>query len=75
MQHQSLSRPPVRPVPVEFEGEPLGVAVPYDGGYRFLAVRFSAFPIDGQTFETLEATRAALGAAVLAQHNARLETL
>jgi hypothetical protein len=75
MQPQSISRPLARPVPVEFEGEPLGVAVPAEGGYRFLAVRFSAFPIDGQTFESLDAARAALGAAVLAQNNARLETL
>lgn len=76
MQHQALTRPPAsRPIPVEYAGEPLGVVVPSDAGYRFLAVRFSAFPIDGQTFDSVEAAEAALGAAILDQQNARLAHL
>jgi len=65
MQHEILSRPPApRPVAIEVDGEPLGIVVPADAGFRFLAVRLSAFPIDGQTFESVEAARRALGAAV-----------
>jgi hypothetical protein len=65
MQHEILPRPSApRPVAIEVDGEPLGVVVPADAGYRFLAVRLSAFPIDGQTFESIEAARQALGAAV-----------
>ena len=65
MQHEILPRPPApRPVAIEVDGEPLGVVVPADSGFRFLAVRLSAFPIDGQTFESIDAARRALGAAV-----------
>ena len=65
MQHQTFSRPPSsRPVTIEVDGEPLGVVVPSDEGYRFLAVRLSAFALDGQTFETIDTARIALGEAV-----------
>jgi hypothetical protein len=65
MQHEIVSRPPTpRPVAIEVDGEPLGIVVPADAGFRFLAVRLSAFPIDGQTFESVEAARRALGEAV-----------
>lgn len=53
-----------RPVAIEVDGEPLGVVVPADEGFRFLAVRLSAFPIDGRTFESVEAARMALDRAV-----------
>lgn len=62
MQQEILPRPSApRPVAIEVDGEPLGVVVPADSGFRFLAVRLSAFPLDGQTFETIEAARQALG--------------
>lgn len=65
MQHSTFSRPPsARPVAIEIDGEPLGVVVQSTGGYRFLAVRLSAFDLDGQTFDTVEAARRAVGAAV-----------
>ena len=65
MQHQSLSRPPgVKPVAIEVDGEPLGVVVPASEGFRFLAVRFNAFSIDGEIFASIEAARAAASAAV-----------
>ena len=65
MQHEILDRPSApRPVAIEVDGEPLGVVVPADAGFRFLAVRLSAFPLDGQTFESIEAARQAIGDAV-----------
>jgi len=65
MQHETLShsRQP-RPVAIEVDGEPLGVVVPSEHGYRFLAVRLAAFALDGQIFETVDAARSALGDAV-----------
>jgi len=35
-----------------------------DEGYRFLAVRFSAFALDGHMFETVEAAQLAIGEAI-----------
>ena len=65
MLHQTFPRPPSsRPIAIEIDGEPLGVVVPSDAGYRFLAVRFSAFALDGQTFESVEHARRVIGAAV-----------
>ncbi len=65
MQHQTISRPPSsRPIAIEIDGEPLGVVVPSDEGFRFLAVRFSAFALDGQTFESVEQARSVIGAAL-----------
>lgn len=65
MQHQSFSRPPAaKPVTIEIDGEPLGVVVPSDEGYRFLAVRFSAFALDGRTFGSVDEARQTIGAAI-----------
>lgn len=65
MQYQTISRPPAsRPIAIEVDGEPLGVVVPSDAGFRFLAVRFSAFPLDGQIFESVEQARATIGDAI-----------
>jgi hypothetical protein len=56
MQHTPSGRPQdQRPIVIEVEGEPLGVVVPADEGFRFLAVKLPVFAIDGQTFETIEA--------------------
>lgn len=52
---------PARPIAIEVDGEPLGVVVPTPEGFRFLAVRYSAFGIDGQIFDSVEAARAAAG--------------
>lgn len=72
MQHQTFpSRPPApKPVAIEVDGEPLGVVIPADKGYRFLAVRFNAFAVDGKVFTTVEEARDAVGAAV---HNSEPE--
>lgn len=68
MQHQTFSRPPAaKPVTIEIDGEPLGVVVPSGEGYRFLAVRFSAFALDGRTFGSIEEARLTIGAAVHAE--------
>ena len=65
MQHQSIARPPAtRPIAIEIDGEPLGVVVPSDAGYRFLAVRYVAFPLDGRVFDSVEQARRTIGAAI-----------
>jgi hypothetical protein len=65
MQHQTISRPPTpKPVAIEVDGEPLGVVVPADEGYRFLAVRLNAFAVDGRIFTSVEAARDAVSAIV-----------
>ncbi len=62
MQHQTISRPTTaKPIAIEVDGEPLGVVLPSDQGFRFLAVRFAAFEHDGQIFESVEQARATLG--------------
>ena len=69
MQYQTHPRPPApKPVAIEVDGEPLGVVVPSGEGFRFLAVRLSAFALDGQTFASIKAAELALGAAVRAEH-------
>jgi len=68
MQQQTISQPPsTKPVTIEVDGEPLGVVIPSDEGYRFLAVRYSAFALDGQTYDSVEEARLAIGAAIHAE--------
>ena len=65
MQHQTFSRPPMsKPIAIEVDGEPLGVVVSADEGYRFLAVRLNAFAVDGRIFTTIEAASDAVSAVV-----------
>lgn len=65
MQHEIVTRPPAsRPIAIEVDGEPLGVVVPSGEGYRFLAVRYVAFPLDGRIFDSVEEARLTLGAAI-----------
>lgn len=66
MQHQTFSsRPPApKPIAIEVDGEPLGVVVPADEGFRFLAVKLNAFAVDGKIFTTVEAARDAVSAVV-----------
>lgn len=68
MQHDPRTAKPNgnKPVTIEVRGEPLGVVVPEARGYRFLAVRFNAFAIDGQVFPSIEAARKAADAATAA---------
>ncbi len=60
-----INRPTTRPIQIEVDGEPLGVLVPQGDAYRFLAVRFPVFAIDGQTFASVE------DAVIAAGHAAR----
>lgn len=60
MQHSFVEKPNGnKPIAIEVDGEPLGVVIPEGGGFRFLAVRFNAFGIDGQRFATLDEARQA----------------
>ena len=65
MQHTHLQKPGGnRPIAIEVDGEPLGVVVRQDEGYRFLAVRYNALVIDGQVFPSVEAAKIAVTEAV-----------
>ena len=65
MQYQNISRPPtVKPIAIEVDGEPLGVVVPSDEGFRFLAVRFAAFPLDGRIFDSVEEAQVTISASL-----------
>lgn len=60
MQEQNLDRTKVqKPIVIEVGGEPLGVVVAHELGFRFLAVKLPAFAIDGQTYATVEKARIA----------------
>ena len=65
MQERSLDRTQVhKPIVIEVAGEPLGVVIPHEGGFRFLAVKLPAFAVDGQHFETVEKAHFAVSQAV-----------
>ena len=48
----------------------LPTLVPSDEGYRFLAVRYAAFALDGRIFDSVEEARTTLGAAIHAEDQA-----
>ena len=61
MQHVPFEKPhSAKPIAVDVDGEPKGVLVALDTGFRFLAVKFDAFGVDGQIFESIEAAEAAV---------------
>jgi hypothetical protein len=61
MQHAHFEKPhSARPIAVDIDGEPKGVLIAADEGYRFLAVKLDAFGVDGQLFSTVEAAEAAV---------------
>ena len=65
MQERSVDRTKVhKPTVIEVAGEPLGVVIPHEGGFRFLAVKLPAFAVDGQHFETVEKAHFAVSQAV-----------
>lgn len=53
-----------RPIAIDIDGEPKGVLVSLDPGFRFVAVKLDAFGVDGQVFETVEAAEAAVRGAL-----------
>ena len=68
MQQNTVNRAKVhKPIVIDVSGEPVGVVVPQEGGYRFLAVKLPAFVVDGQHFGTVEDARSAVTQAVQGQ--------
>ena len=69
MRHSHVEKPNGnRPITIEVEGEPIGVVIPGEEGFRFLAVRFHAFPLDGRIFDSVDAARAAASLALNDAH-------
>jgi len=65
MQENSLNRAErLRPIVIEVGGEPQGVVVPSEGGYKFVAVKLPAFAMDGQHFPSIETAHLAVRRAV-----------
>ncbi len=61
MQHAKFEKPhSAKPIAVDIDGEPKGVLVAHDTGFRFLAVKLDAFGVDGQVFASIEAAEAAV---------------
>ena len=61
MQHAHFEKPhSAKPLAVDIDGEPKGVLVAHDAGFRFLAVKLDAFGVDGQVFASIEAAEAAV---------------
>ena len=58
-----MSKPHTKPIQIEIAGEPVGVVVPSNGRFRFIAVKLNAFPLDGRLFDSIGDARAALHAA------------
>lgn len=67
MQLARIEKPQgTRPIAVDVDGEPKGVLVADTQGFRFLAVKFDAFAVDGQVFKSVEQAEDAVRAAVRA---------
>lgn len=65
MQENNLNQAErLRPIVIEVGGEPQGVVVPADGGYKFVAVKLPAFAMDGHLFPTIETAHLAVTHAV-----------
>jgi len=61
MQHAQFEKPnSAKPIAIDIDGEPKGVVVASDAGFRFLAVKLDAFGVDGQLFDSVEAAEAAV---------------
>ncbi|THK37952.1 hypothetical protein EHS39_10655 [Ensifer sp. MPMI2T] len=54
---------------IEFAGEAVGALIPDNGQLRFVAVKYSVWPLDGQVFQTPEDARRAI--AMLQAHRQR----
>jgi hypothetical protein len=61
MQHAHFEKPhSLKPIAVDIDGEPKGVLVVHQDGFRFLAVKLDAFSVDGHVFASVEAAEAAV---------------
>ena len=68
MQHAHFEKPhSLKPIAVDIDGEPKGVLVAHEGGFRFLAVKLDAFGVDGQEFTSVEAAEAAVRSSLRGQ--------
>jgi hypothetical protein len=63
MPHPAERPATAKPIVIEVAGEPLGVAIPSGGKFRFMAVKLPVFAIDGKEFESIAAAREAAQAA------------
>ena len=50
---------------IEYAGEPVGITVPENGQFRFIAVKFHVMDLDEQVFASPEAVNAAIRALVV----------
>jgi hypothetical protein len=58
MQHAPFEKPhSAKPIAVDIDGEPKGVLLALDAGFRFLAVKFDAFGVDGRCSKPLKPPR------------------
>ncbi len=48
-----------KPIVISVAGEPQGVVVPNGQDFRFMAVKLGVFPLDGKTFDSIEAAHLA----------------
>jgi len=63
-----------KPVSVPQRGEPQGILVDNGGTYRFVAVKFGVFPLDGRAFSSVAEAEEAI-AVVLSQDNSDSDAL
>ncbi len=43
-----------KPITIAVQGMPLGVVVPHQGGFRFMAVKLDVWPLEGRVFASVE---------------------
>jgi hypothetical protein len=46
---------------VEYEGVPVGILIPRDGGLAFMAVKYDVMELDGARFPSIAEARSAVG--------------
>lgn len=49
---------------IEFNGLPVGILVPANGRFRFIAVKFHVMDLDGQSFRSPTEVKRAIGALI-----------
>jgi hypothetical protein len=45
---------------VEYQGEPVGIAVAESGGYKFIAVKYHVMPLDNHLYPSVAAVQNAI---------------